>query len=384
MKINKKIMILGLALVLIGASVSISATSNTYNVTSKKQISSSPVRSWSDDFSSYSLGQFLDGGPDDGGWKGWDSDPTYGAYVVDVQELSVPHSVEIVGNSDLINEYSGYTSGQWTYTSWVYVPSDFSGNSYFMLLSDYEDYQGEGNKWQFVMRFDADNQIVESENDGNSLILITDQWVEIRVDIDLDSDWFQLYYDGDLLVEREWTAGWNYAYDGYLKIDAVDLFASGASAIYYDDMSLTGETPIPAICCQGDLSWTGVKPGESMSDTFQISNCGDDGSELDWEVSEWPDWGTDWTFSPASGTGLTPAEGWQTVSVEFTAPTDQEMEFDRTIKVINSNNPSDFCEVEVYLKTPRNKVVYTPFKWLNNFLQNHPNNFPALRQLLGL
>jgi hypothetical protein len=382
MKIYRKYLMLGLAFVLIGASLSIGATSQSFNVSSEKHNSTFGGRGWSDDFSAYMNGQFLDGGPDDGGWKGWDDDPTFGAYVVDYQELSVPHSVEIVGDSDLIHEYNGYIFGQWNYTAWVYVPSDFIGNSYFMILSDYEDGQGADNKWQFVMRFDADNQIVESENDGNSLILKTDQWVEIRVEIDLDTDWFQLYYDADLLVEREWTAGWDGAYDGFLVIDAVDLFASGASEIYYDDMSLTGDSPIPAICCQGDLSWSGVKPGESMSDTFEVSNCGDTGSELDWEVSEWPTWGSDWIFNPASGTGLTPAQGWQTVTVDFTAPTQQEQEFLGNITVINSNDPSDFCKIPIFLQTPRNKQnIKNP---LLNFLENHPNMFPIIRQLLGL
>ena len=380
MKLNKKYLILGLIFVLIGASISTSATSQTNNSSSKRQISSIGDRSWSDNFDSYFLNQFLDGTHDDGGWKGWDSDPAFGAYVVDNQALSSPHSVEIAYDSDLIHEFFGYTLGQWTFIAWVYVPSDFVGNSYFMILSDYEDGAGAENKWQFVMRFDADNQIVESENDGNSLILITDQWIEILVEIDLDSDWFQLFYDGDLLVEREWTAGWDGAYDGFLKIDAVDLYASGASEIYYDDMSLSGDIPIPKLCCQGELSWTGITPGESMSGTFEVSNCGDEGSELDWEVAEYPEWGTGWTFDPASGIGLTHSQGWQTVTVDFTAPTEKNKEFIGTIKVINSNIPSEFCEIPIYLKTPKSKqIINNPFL---NFLQNHQNMFPLLQKIL--
>jgi len=380
MKIYRKCLMLGLAFVLIGASVSISATSQTNISLSRKHISSIGDRSWTENFDSYSLGQFLDGTPDDGGWKGWDNDPAFGAYVVDDLALSSPLSVEVAYDTDLIHEFFGYTLGQWTFTAWVYVPSDFVGNSYFMVLSDYEDGAGANNKWQFVLRFDADNQIVESENDGNSLILKTDQWIEIRVEIDLVSDWFQLYYDDDLLVEREWTAGWDGGYDGYLKIDAVDLFASGASEIYYDDMSLSGEIPIPKLCCQGDLSWTGIPPGESMSGTFEVSNCGDDGTEIDWEVAEYPEWGSGWTSNPASGTNLTPAQGWQTVTVDFTAPTDENKEFTGTIKVINSNIPSEFCEIPIYLKTPRSKqIVNNPFI---NFQQNYPNMFPILQHIL--
>lgn len=382
MNIYKKYLILGLVVLLIGAIATINVTSQINRVTTEIQNSSYSGRSWSDNFDSYILDQFLDGTPDDGGWKGWDNDPAFGAYVVDDQDLSSPHSVEIAYDSDLVHEYGGYTLGQWTYTSQVYVPSGFIGNSYYMLLSDYEDGQGEANKWQFVVRFDSDNQIVESENDGNSLTLITDQWVEIRTEIDLDIDWFQLYYDGDLLVEREWTAGWDGAGDGVLAIDAVDLFASGASEIYYDDMSLTGNVPIPALCCRGSISWTDVPPGATVSDSFEVSNCGDDGSELDWEVDTWPTWGTGWTFTPANGTGLTPAQGWATVQIQATAPSDPETEFQGNVTVINSNNPSEYCRIPVYLKTPKSKNLHTTF--FPRLLERYPNGFPILRYILGL
>lgn len=374
-----KILAIGILILFVGAVITPIISSQTIKLEKNK---SSAGRGWSDNFDSYTLGQFLDGEPADGGWKGWDNDPAFGAFVVDDQALSSPHSVEIVVDSDLIHEYTGYTLGQWTYIAWVYVPEDFVGNSYFMILSDYEDGAGAANKWQFVMRFDADNQIVESENDGNSLFLITDQWVEIRVEIDLDADWFQLYYDDDLLVEREWTAGWDGAYDGFLVIDAVDLFASGASEIYYDDMSLSGDIPIPAICCQGGLDWQNVAPDSTVTSEFEVSNCGDEGSELDWEVDSYPEWGTGWTFNPSSGVDLTPAQGWITVQVQVTAPSDKETEFTGNITLINSNAPSDFCEIPVYLRTPRSKQVNNLF--FQKLFDIFPKAFPILRQLLGL
>ena len=114
----------------------------------------------------------------------------------------------------------------------------FEGNTYFILLSDYNDGAGQDNKWSVQMRFDSANNIVESEFDSVSLPLILDQWVEIRVDIDLDSDWMEVSYGGDLLIEKEWTAGHNNLGDGELNIAAVDLFGNGATSVYYDDLSL--------------------------------------------------------------------------------------------------------------------------------------------------
>ena len=114
----------------------------------------------------------------------------------------------------------------------------FEGQSYFVMLSDYTDGAGQNNLWAVQLRFDSSLGIVESEFDTINLPLIMDQWVEIRIEIDLDGDWMEIYYNDDFLIEKEWTAGPNNAYDGIRNIGAIDLFANGASSIYYDDMSL--------------------------------------------------------------------------------------------------------------------------------------------------
>jgi len=201
-------------------------------------LTSSASRTWADNFDTYTNGQLLDGTPDDGGWKGWDNDPQFYGTVTNEQSISTPHSVKIELNSDLIHEYEGYTSGQWVYTAWQFVPTDFAGESYFMLFSSYTDGAGSNNKWALVIRFDSINQIVESEADAVTTPLITGQWIELRTEIDLDSDWFKFYYNDYLLIQKAWTACWNNAGDGFLVIDAVDLFANTASKVFYDDMSL--------------------------------------------------------------------------------------------------------------------------------------------------
>ena len=197
---------------------------------------STPV--WTDNFDTYTNGQFLDGGPDDGGWKGWDNVPAAGAYVTNTQSYSSPHSVDILLTTDLVHEYEGYTTGQWVYRCMQYIPTDFTGNSYFILLSNYTDGGGNNNKWALLIRFDSANQIVESESDLVTTPLITGEWVELRTEIDLDSDWFKFYYGDTLLIQKEWTACYNNAGDGYLVIEAVDLFGNSASSVYYDDLSL--------------------------------------------------------------------------------------------------------------------------------------------------
>jgi hypothetical protein len=342
-------------------------------------------RSWADDFESYSVGQYLDNASDpaDGGWKAWDSDPAYGAYVMDVQVYDGEKSVEIVDTSDLVHEYSGYTAGKWTYAVYQYIPEDFSGNTYFIMLSDYQDGAGQDNKWSLQLRFDSLNQYVESEYDTISLPLITGQWVELLTLIDLDTDLFKFYYDGQLLIEKAWTAGINNDGTGLLNIAAVDLYANSATEVYYDAMSLTEGWPaFPDLKCTGELRAEDVEPGATGTGSFTVENGGDAGSELDWEVTEYPEWGSDWTFTPTSGTGLTPEDGAVTVEVSFVAPPDSETEFFGDIKVENSNDIGDFCKIDVYCLTPRSKSVNFPLFY--RIFERFPNAFPVLRQLLGL
>jgi hypothetical protein len=198
----------------------------------------SALTAWSDNFDTYTNGQFLDGGSDDGGWKGWDNVATAGASVTNSQSYSSPNSVDINGPTDLVHEYQGYTTGKWNFRCMQYIPTDLTGVSNICLLSDYEDGAGDANIWVVYVAFDAEQEIVEAPGDAVYTDLITGEWVEIRIVIDLDTDWFEFYYDDNLLIEKEWTAGWDNSYGGDLVIDAVDLFGNGASSVYYDDMSL--------------------------------------------------------------------------------------------------------------------------------------------------
>lgn len=187
---------------------------------------------WSEDFDTYAVGTSLHGV---GGWEGWGGSPAGTAYVSADQAFTSPHSVNIAGASDLVHQYSGYTTGQWTYSTMQFVPTAFTGESYFILLNTY----GAVNNWSVQIRFDGPDNIVESEFETASLPLVRGQWVEIRAEIDLDADWVNLYYNNQLLSGKVWTDG--VSGDGALNIGAVDLFANTGSAVYYDAMALVPE-----------------------------------------------------------------------------------------------------------------------------------------------
>ena len=87
----------------------------------------------------------------------------------------------------------------WTYTAWQFIPDDFEGDSAFILLSDYIDGGGQNNKWAVQLSFNSNTGEVESQHGGGTFPYTTGEWVEIRVEIDLDIDWMEIYYDDDLL-----------------------------------------------------------------------------------------------------------------------------------------------------------------------------------------
>ena len=212
-----------------------------------------PDPTWSDNFDSYPVDFQLHG---QGGWKGWDNSPAAGALTSDDFALSVPNSVAILGASDLTHPYAGYTSGTWTYTAWQYIPTDFAGTTYFILLNTYND--GGPYNWSTEVSFDSASGLITNDGPvGGTLPMVKGQWVEIRVEIDLDSDTQSFFYDNDLLFTDSWTDGMSGG--GVLDIANVDLFANGASVVYYDDISLT-PTSDPACAIYGDIPWLSTVP----------------------------------------------------------------------------------------------------------------------------
>ncbi len=376
-----KILVIGLMILFVMTAIVPGVSSTNVKFEEKEYMPSG--RSWYDDFESYYVGQYLEDGSDsaDGGWKGWDNNYTYGAYVVNSYAYEGEKSVEIVDQADIVHEYIGYNYGKWTYTAWQYIPDNFEGDSYFNLLSYYEDGAGEDNEWAIQMRFDSTNQTVESEFSTINLSLITGQWVKLLTLIDLEADSFRFYYNGQLLIEKAWTAGPNNEGTGILNLGAVDLYAYGASAVYYDAMSLESGWPmLPDLTCSGKLRWEDVVPGSTVTGNFTIMNDGDPGTQLNWTVFEYPsDCGSNWNFTPANGTGLTPEDGEVTVNVSVVAPSSSKT---GTVKIINSDDSSDNCPIDVYMGTPRNKTLNYPLFF--RIFKRFPNTFPILGYLLGL
>jgi len=138
----------------------------------------------------------------------------------------------------------------------------------------------------------------------------------------------------------------------------------------------------PDLDCSSSLSWTDVTPGETVTGFITVENIGDNQSLLDWEVDEYPDWGT-WTFLPESGYDLTPEDGEVAIGVTVIVPDEPETDFTGHITIINSEDPGDYCIVDVSLSTPVGQVQGNQ-QIVSRFLQIIIERYPLLGQILGL
>jgi hypothetical protein len=140
----------------------------------------------------------------------------------------------------------------------------------------------------------------------------------------------------------------NHHFTGSLKVCNIEDIND------YTIIPVSLETGLKAgedLSSEGSLTWTKIKPGATVTGSFMVENIGKAASFLNWEITEWPQWGT-WTFTPSFGVNLTPESGPIIVNVTVIAPKEKNTEFTGQVKIINTKNNSDYESIPVSLFTP--------------------------------
>jgi len=151
------------------------------------------------------------------------------------------------------------------------------------------------------------------------------------------------------------------------------------SGLKNDDLSIVltdGETATPDLECSNDFNWIEITPGSTVEGNFEILNNGDPGSILHWKISEYPEWGTNWTFIYKSGYLST--ENGYNVNFEFSAPNEKNSEYTGNIKLINTFDENDFVEISLSLATPKSK--FNIHSVIMNYLQS---NYPLILKIIN-
>ncbi len=180
-----------------------------------------------EDFESYAVGSQIHG---QGGWAGWDGAISAGAPVSDAFAYSGTKSIEIVPTADLVHQFDA-VGGRWIYTTMMYIPSGGSGTTWFIMLNTYTE-GGDPKDWSIQTQFNQDNGQITSSYVGGTFDIIYDQWVELKMDIDLDNDTVDEYYNGQLIYTHEWDD------NDHGTLQCVDLYGADSSSVYYDDIML--------------------------------------------------------------------------------------------------------------------------------------------------
>ncbi len=202
-------------------------------------------------------------------------------------------------------------------------------------------------------------------------------YTENPLSIDLDSYRNGSTYTIILLFEAyiEATGGsgtcyidaFNVSLERYIRVEKIRIYDASE---YGSDLEVT----------EYSLNWEKVKPGSIKTGYIKLRNAGLPYSKLDWEIVDYPDWGT-WSFEPSHGEDLTP-EDWVTmVNVTVTAPNEVNAIKQGEIKIVNKQNPDDFVVLRVTLSTPKTTISDNPF---HTFLEKLMGHFPMLMRLFHL
>ncbi|MFM9995798.1 MAG: hypothetical protein ACKVU4_08360 [Phycisphaerales bacterium] len=188
---------------------------------------------WSDTFDSYAAGAGLTG---QGGWLPWTCPPPPGpdGVVSTAFAASAPNSFRANATTDMVQPFTGATTGQWVFTVRTYVPAGATGNASVILMNTYCPPSNSG--WSAVFELNADTGQAKTWT-GQFLPLLPGQWVEYRAEIDLTTDTFAEYYGGTLVASGLSWSG-NVLAGGAQAIVALDLYSATINGVFFDDASL--------------------------------------------------------------------------------------------------------------------------------------------------
>lgn len=158
-----------------------------------------------DDFESYATGQQLVvQNPDN--WKTWNnsSGTGYDPFITDYGT----QVVQITGTNGLVHVIPNLTEGTCTIGFDIYIPS--GSDACFNALQQFE---GNGVVWGLNAYFGFENagkgRLVCGEANPKSFDFNYSQWMAVKIVIDLDNDWAELFIDDALIHGWTWSTSAN-------------------------------------------------------------------------------------------------------------------------------------------------------------------------------
>ncbi|MCP4450135.1 MAG: discoidin domain-containing protein, partial [Planctomycetes bacterium] len=163
------------------------------------------------------------------GWEGWFGDAQGGARVTDTVAYSGTNSLEIVGTrDDLVPNWPRVESGVYVSSVMQYVPTGTDGSMYFGLLSDYGVNGDKLARLGTVLSNCTTGMVYVNDLAAGTRTetpLLRDQWVQIRIVMNVGGNACDFFYGDVLLGSLECPSAGGY---DIWPDDDVDV-------VYYDD-----------------------------------------------------------------------------------------------------------------------------------------------------
>ena len=163
-----------------------------------------------EDFDSYKAGEYL-GTESNGVWTTWTNatGSPEDTYVTDLLSYSGENSINLQsgGVVDVVLPLGNENSGSWTLTFRMFVEEGYG--AYFNLL---HYFSAAASNWASQFYFNSGGNgfltVGGGLNDlGTNFTYPVDTWFEVKINIDVDGDYAELYFDGAPIYNWLWSEG---------------------------------------------------------------------------------------------------------------------------------------------------------------------------------
>jgi len=178
-------------------------------------------------------------------WTTWSNSPgsAEDPFVTNDVYQSGDNSIVIEGTNDAVLLFGDKTTGAYTVMFSIYIPDGYYG--YFNLL---QDFAGTTSQWGTQCYFDAGGiATVDAGAEGAAVFNYNyDEWIHVKVDVDLDQDWADIYVNDEAVVSWQWSTG-TFGTGTLNQLSAMNLWAwgdNGTPKAYFDDIMLIENTTV--------------------------------------------------------------------------------------------------------------------------------------------
>jgi hypothetical protein len=152
---------------------------------------------------------------------------------------------------------------------------------YFNLL---QDFAGATSQWGMQAYFDAGGAgLVDAGGAGaGTFTYAYDTWINVKIKVDLDTDFAEMWVDGNSIVTWVWSSG-SFGTGTLNELDAMNLYAwnvGGTPGAIFDDIDFYKDEQIGPFIVYPATVTQSVPPGGTAQQMMNIGNTG--GENLLW------------------------------------------------------------------------------------------------------